>query len=875
MPISRYTVGNSDFVLMSITADFKIAPPTKKVWSGVFGHTPDSSAQVKLQGEMFAVMSIKAEINFDLGNLASLLQDELQSTYFKTATEPTKLQDFESALLSVNKRISQIMDREPELAQKGVDFEMLVGIIRSNTLYLGVVGESKVMVSRGQEIAEISGVLIDTELDGFARTGSVKLEEDDRLLFLTSAALKQLGEDGSEEILTQFDIEDVELKEGAMIVLGYDLDPEWLAAQKEAKKPVEKVEEPVEVPALAATAAITTEPESVDAEDEEGDLEENSAQDDDDVDYLDEEGDEDLEEEVGMVDKVKTGVLGAFAGIRTKMALNRDGDLDGEYSEIEQDTEEDLLVEDTDKIKTQQIEDDYYEEDEEAEGEGIVGKITAAPMAIFAKLKDLRSGALRAEADDDSDDDEVEVEDDDMPSTRSREMMIPTRGARNIDVGNMLNQGIGGLKEFADRSKETIRSLRHGRPGSRGDYVRGGRKPGLYIAPKWRIVAVVMVVAIVVVIFGIRQTVIDNERRAYEQDILDQVDSYDAELERLSLRANTASIGSGQEAEKESLIRELDALAAKAQTLKSEELGVSTLNEIISQVQVEKDTIQRVNAFTQPQLVADLAVNFQGVDAVDIEYSEGQLYVADNARGVVYRMATNIQSEANNFVTGLSKPRMLSVDEDGDLVFVDQGTESIIGTIDISDGSVRRQPGLSSDRVGNLSAIFVWNNNAALYSINTSRPAIMKQNSVAGNFQIPGDGSVWRTDGELATAKDLAVDGSVYALIDGIGMKRYFGGEPATMSINGLLSADEASLKKATKFELTGNRLYIADAPNKRILVFSLRNGGEAAYDFEEQIIYRGNDNYFSEIRDIVVVPGQQSERLFVLDGPRVIRIDR
>ena len=154
-------------------------------------------------------------------------------------------------------------------------------------------------------------------------------------------------------------------------------------------------------------------------------------------------------------------------------------------------------------------------------------------------------------------------------------------------------------------------------------------------------------------------------------------------------------------------------------------------------------------------------------------------------------MATNINSEANNFVTGLSGPKMIAVDEGGDLVFVDNGSESIMGTIDISDGSVRRQPGLTKDRLGNLSSIFVWSNNAALYSIDTKSSAIIKQLSVAGNYQIPGDGSIWRQDELFSSGIDIAVEGSVYVLVEGRGIRRVFGGNKGRFTLNGLLPADE------------------------------------------------------------------------------------
>jgi len=886
---------------VEITTHFLTAKAKNKAWAGVFGYRPDKDSQRELLGEMYAVLSIKADIDFDLPNLGNWLLDELQDVYFKPTKEEAGLDQFEAAVKSVGKRIEMIMDREPELAENGIDFEMAVSVVKDGLLYLGVVGESKVMVSRGEDAAEIGGVLIDSEMDGFARTGSLQLEPNDRVLLMTSDLHKSQGESKLIKALDQFDISGFKVVRGGLLAVGYDLGPEFLEAKSvqpvldmapESKQVLEKPEPAPEVEATTDEKVTEVEEDSVVEVDEltdkeldekvddvkkevelaktrkpEPELDEVFGEEDGEVDDpefkhkghplgmdagdLDGEYDEEYDDERKTpIAKLSGAARGAFQGVLTKISAIRNRGDEGEY--IEDDLDEEIF----DKPKD--------------------------PIPEKVKVQDKDEGKDKVEA---KSKDEVEEpeEFDRFDRTRNLKPVEPdveevaTSGIMG-KVKPMLSRGSGQAKQLLSRTQDVARGVRHGRPGDRSTYVKGGRRPGFQMSTRWRIGAVVIVVALVVVVFGVRQTIINNEIQAHIDEVETQVTALDTELNRLSVQANTASIGAGQEVERERVFNELTKLQANAETLKSEEIQVDVLTRIISDVSREQDKLMKVNAFTQPQIVTDLAVNFQGVNAVDLEYSNGQLYVVDQARGVIYRTGTAIQSEVNNFVSGLVNPSLMIADENGDLVFLDQASESVIGTIAVIDGNVRRHPGMSGDKVGSLSALFIWPNNAALYSINQIKTAVIKQESVAGNYQIPGDGSAWRTDGEFGQAVDLAVDGSVYVLIKGKGLQRYWGGEPAGIKIQGLVSSDVAAITQATAFELTTSRLFIVDSINNRIMVFELSpddQGPDPVYDYVEQIKYRGTDDIFTDIRDIVIVPGEQSERLFVLDGSKVIRIDR
>lgn len=853
--------------MAEITTQFKIADPTARSWSGIFGHRPDNKALRELHGWMFGVMSIKASINFDLEKMAGLLQDELHAAYFDGAPEQRRLEDFEQALTSVSKRIGMIMDRETKLAEKGIDFEMMVAVVRQNVLYIGAVGESKIMVARGDDVAEISGILIDSEMDGFARTGSLEVEPEDRFILLTNDAFKDLGKNSSEEAVSDFDLDSVTLKKGSSILIGYELSEEWLKPPEPEPKEVARdkpEEESVEVEevAVASLAEVVSEDEAtveptLDSEVPESQLEiktEGAATEaigpQEDITRSIEHEDHPLqeglpkEESISRFQEIKDRAFDSIANIRDLVLdmASRLPVIGERFAFVDSDENLDDVDEEGDTY-------DDIQADEELEPDSLMARRAAVSEEDTNRIPDRLARMTNI--------DSAAVSD---IAGRVRGVADTAFKASSVALGT---------------ANERIRDLRHGRPGSRIDYVKGGRRPGFKFDARWRVVAVVGVVALVVMVLGVRQAVLDNEQRIYEQGILDQVAEIESEFEKLSLRANTASIGTENEVEKEQVTRELDALAARAESLKSEEISVRQLDGVVAGVQTEKDSLLKINAFTDPQIVTNLAVNFPGVDAVDIEYSEGQLYVADEGTGVIYRTNLNLNSEASIFAAGLTNPRKLARDLDGGIVFLDSAAESALGTIDISDGSIRRQPGISADKLGTVNGMFIWENNGTLYTLNEERPAIVKQASVAGNYQIPGESSVWRQAANLANAVDLAVDGSIYVLINGTGLKRFWAGEPADLTIEGLLTSDVAALQTSVAFELTNNRIYVADRTNQRILVFRLRSGDQVVYDFEEQILYRGEEDIFTDIKDIVVTTSGQVDRVFVLDGEKVIRIDR
>ena len=124
-------------------------------------------------------------------------------------------------------------------------------------------------------------------------------------------------------------------------------------------------------------------------------------------------------------------------------------------------------------------------------------------------------------------------------------------------------------------------------------------------------------------------------------------------------------------------------------------------------------------------------------------------------------------------------------------------------------------------------------------------------------------------DVDISTAIDMAIDGDVFVLLSDNTIERYRGGKKLRFQISGL----DRPITKATRVytDTTAESLYVVDDGNNRIVEIDKRDGNEGR--FVRQFIYRGADNFFSDIRALwiseldgrLLVLGIESLRQFVL----------
>ena len=829
-----------------IDTEVKVGKPGNQNWSGVFGYPPETDPLKKVFGSMFAVMSIRSEVDFDLGNLGGWLFDELQSAYFTEFKPVVELADFEKALRKVKTRVDTILERETSLAETGVDLEMAVGVVKAEVLYLAVVGESKIYIQREDNFAEVGSALIDGDMDGFMRTGSMYLTPGDSLMLATSDMAQELELEHVQGVMEKFDLDSAHINRGAALLVGYD-HPEG-AHVKEAAAAVEVVEK-IDASELSNEAA------------------------------------EVLAEEKPHAEKIDLGLAEEGA----------DSDLNSELEVEELETAKPLTAKASEFA-------DGLEDDEEYEDEGpsfmenmkpkveqakkqagvLFGKAKVGAAGLLAKISGKRQPgaipgaravppAVRADLTENED----ELEFDDMhPAVRERQERVIAARASNVESELPRRGGVSQstIQTFLANLISSVKVNLLGLNDRGQMYLRGGRGKR-----NWKMLAVIGVIVAVILFLGIRKVVADRDYNAQVLGAQTGIGDLNSRLDDLNTQVATLSIGTPDPAAKAQLMTKLDTLIADARKLENSKIFASEsklkgdTENVISRASASQDQLANVVAFTQPQVVTDLGVNFQGVDVTKITYSNGKVYVADKGRNVIYRMGTSLNSETTAFVNGLNAPYMLKAAPNGDLVVVDENADSAVATISIEDGSVKRHTGLSKAKIGTLSAIDIWTNDA-LYSIKPSSQALLKQENVAGNYSLPNDSNPWRSDPDFANAIDMAVDYWVYVLGRGKGFTRYLGGQPDDFSFAGLMPADVTAINQATAFDITATHLYVADPLNKRILVFTKRTDDNKVLDFKQQFVYRGEGTTFTKIKDIVA--NEETHKLYVLDGTQVIRLD-
>lgn len=763
---------------MSIHADFQVGKTSSRQWAGVLGYRPEEETLESRFGEMFAVMSLRSEIDFDLSNLGSLLFDELQQSYFDEDAKLGSLEQIEKAMYKVRQRIDTILSREEELVESGINMELSVAVIRKKTLFLAIVGEARIFIHRNGETADVSQSLINPENDDFVRIGSMYLEEMDRLMLITDLAEIEVGEEKTADLLENLNMQDMQLRNGAILLVGYKLAEDTLALikQKEAK-----------------------------------------------VDFSDNQETK-VDENIELVDQ-------------------------NYFDDDELDIDEEIP--------------DIYEEESTSITRRISDALSTSASKISTKLRSLQSKSTtnykrKPEFENGIIDEESNVDDNSNRFTQLR-----SSGTKLYE--KLLNN----LKVLRRNINARVQNNKSPM------YLRSGNAKG----NNWRILWVIGLVVLIVLFLGVRKLVQDRDYANRLLALENNVSTLEQRMSSLRTEVSGATIGSTDGVKKDQVADKLMALKNDVETTIKDESEILSkeadlkdkLGKLITETTRSKDQVLNIRSFTEPQIVSDLAINNEGVSASDIAYANGNIYVVDTAKGGIIRMSTQINSSTGIFATGFTSPYLIEVDEDGDLVVIDNNPDSVISTVDIDTASVYRHPGVSMAKMGTLSAIDIWSN-AALYTINPQKQALLKQDNVAGNYQLPNDASPWRSDSDFGQAIDLTIDYWVYVIVNGKGLMRYLAGEPTTYTYSGLPKSIENELKQAKAVELSDTHLYLADPVRQRIVVFSKRTDDAEFFDYQEQIVYSGDGDVFKNIKDIVV--NQTAKQLFVLDGNKVIRVD-
>jgi hypothetical protein len=804
---------------------FITAKNTDKEWSGVYGYRPDSEDELDLKGEILIVLSLSTTIDFEMEQLAKLLFDEIQQSYYFADRYTKPLDQIESAIDMMSKRIDKIMEREPRLVEAGLDLQCAVNLVRGNVAYVATIGEAKVTLVRASKVIHIDPSLQDTTGKGFLRTGSFKLEPAaDTLFLMTEKAEAMISRNTLTKIADDLDLSSLKIIDEELFTIAVVTDEQRVEAAKQRQ----------------------------------------------------------LQAELERAELEKAERLAAAKSIKPQVVEPELEILD-ELTEVSEEAELPIAIEEETLIDIPETEDIGEEEIviQPRSANRFAKPSAAAAQQTFAKLKakvqpalanvsarisklELRKkmGALRDKA-------TAFAKVDNNGEAKTYQVILSKIVLRMRNLWTVI------MRFF----RKNVLGKEVGRGGAM--YLKG-RKP----TRNWRLIAVVVVVMLVV-IYSLVSTAVDNSnQQSMKIAATSKLKEYRDKLDKIEANVTESLIGTSNEPKRISQINEINKDIKSVQDVDISKVRESTdlansKKEIVALMQAQIDRVRGIKLIQDPVLIADLGINLQNVKASDIEFYKGNVYVSDHNNNTIYKIAAQSGATPVKFTSGsLQLPNAIAVDANGNLIVFDEDPQNSISTVNLNDGSVQKHVGgLNTGATGipsNITSTRIGNEDR-LYWIDTRNNELKwARRSPVGGYGTTA--SIRRTDPDYSTANDIEVnDGRIYVLSPEKGLLRYFSDGtrannliPDNYTLTGILPDD--SLTQMSAFEIEGNNVFLADSRRQRIVMLSkARNGNAGFVDFVQQLVYRGSDDKFKNIIDLIYVDSEKV--LYVLDGQKIYRV--
>ncbi len=797
---------------MNIKAEYLVGKQKNNEWAGVYGYRPESDTD-KSKAEMFAVTRIQTDAEVDnLERVAKMLLDELQQNFYSDEESKDEILRIEHAFNKMKAKLEVILSREEEIQEKGLDIEIAAAFLLDDVLYVGVVGESKVFIFRNDKFVDITRALVDANMSGFIKTGSLKVQDDDIFCLATSkvAADSEALQNGVSKLNTELmaELKDIE---GSAILLFADESLQW-------NKTVEFQDEKM------------TEEASIDQTVEE------------EKDFSSQDFAPEFSEDNQEVQQLSP-VVGAVPN--TPIGDNNIVENENKFSEFnEEENSED--------------EGEYIETEENADLSGRsqmankltnqVGNIKTKLFSIFSNVKTKGSNFA------------------DNSDTGSKKTYIKIIS----DIITWIKNGITSLINMFKR--EIL-----GQGIDRTNRVLYQNK----LQRNRKILFIVLVIAVIFIYIGLK----DAESRRIEAE---RIDNARTELTQLQndfapLNSQVETVKTQAQAKKDILISSLDNIINEAESQKSTGLLTNDLNDLITQANQAKDNVQLIKEVNSEniQVISDIGKVHADSEPTGIVFTNGNIFVSDNKRGVIYKITPNVNSDPTEFVKNLTSPNVLTKNSAGDIIFYDSDSSTAIAKVNPKSGEVYRFPYLSTGVIGTITKAAVYSGNDALYEIHQDHQQIFKRDKDGQNYF--GGGAIystvnppnWKTDPEFSKAIDIAAPYEIYVLIQGGGLRRYLAGGDNSLTydtFSNFAQSDYNAINDATAIDVDGKYLAVADPKNKRVLVFEIQDNDQKNLRFTKQFVYRGDDNTFSNITELAV--SEANNEVFVLDGTKVVKLN-
>ncbi len=915
---------------MAIKADFITGKQSFGNWARVFAFVPEDQSGK----EMFVVAKIFVDSDeFNLDNAGKLLLDELQGIYFSDTKEyADQVSRLENALWKMKGKMEYILSKEEALMEKGLDIELAVVVYDDSFAYAAIVGESKIKIFREGKLIDISDALSDAADSGFFKTGSLELDDNDRLFLSTSQASKEFSDSELVHGASVLDFEKLkasypESSEGTAMMMVYRDTAIPIEIEEELPTPITDdaaeqaydtdrnmprefnprgesamsqitevskmalVGEKLKVFSSVAKANLIkagnfTRGKLIVLKDKVIELNNKRQAKQLEQNYQQEEGEFTQDETLPEPGQRRAVALPVASASRLY-----DEEVDQETSEDSNDLDQESSEESFDQaISEDTIEKDpsaltpFEESDEEVQ-------------PITSRLDD----ADYEENDDLMADDEEEGYVQPLPRTTQRNLNTQSAGFKDNVLGKVSDvrgklsgfykNGLGNnsstISTYFSKFLSILRELIFSGIELFKKEILGigdNRRDRLVRAKRRRRNRIILIIVVILLFIVITNSIRSAQEARTQQEQLDTARSKLSEFQssQRTLDSKVSTAKAGGDVGKQNLIADLDRLNAEINVQKRDGLLVDDLGTVQKNIELTKDRVLDVVAVTTPQILVDVGKSYPDANLADIEYSNGGIYISDQGRNVIYRVATaSLNGVPQNFISGLNQPYTLVRNVDGDIIFYDNDTSSAMGIFEYDvENSASRFPGLSASNIGRVTESALYTGNNSLYEVRNSTSQIFKRDQEGGSYVSGGAtqsgefNTNWRVDPDYTTAVDIATPYEIYVLIKGQGIKRYFAREANTLTTNlisNISQGDISSLQNGSSLDVVDTYLAVGDPANKRIFLFRIDDTNEKGLTLLKQYVYRGTDNTFTDLDEIVIVPNENA--MYVLDHLKVIKL--
>lgn len=382
---------------------------------------------------------------------------------------------------------------------------------------------------------------------------------------------------------------------------------------------------------------------------------------------------------------------------------------------------------------------------------------------------------------------------------------------------------------------------------------------------KFIILGITFVLCVGGLYLGIRQAVKNNAEKVQEEEVQVSLDALKQKVLEIEGLVSDIKISDSTEKRQQGL-SEVELARKEIDKVKDYEKTKEEVNGYVKQVDLAEDFFNRVISISKDNRLIDVASYFPDAEISDIASSSNRLYLTDSKLGKIYSMDFS-GSDIQEVVTGLNNPMSLTIDDKGNLIFLDESEENKIAIYNIEKKETKRLVGTSKARIGDVVDIdFSEISGGRLYLLDKENKKVLFMERTGGNnYGLPS--SRFSMD-ELSTGKDIQIiDGKIYVLLGyKQGIYRYLSGQDDTPELTGL--PEGTDMKSATGMFIDGTDIYISDSSENRIAIF---DKGIQTAKFKGQ--YKSKDkDILSGLKDLTVVSSEG--KIYTIDRSSVYEFD-